>query len=215
MRAVLMLAVAGSALISVTARAEDMVAGKDGLMCRNEKALADLTAPNGSAKPSAHQDVFSSDGKEFTANCKDLSGETVHVITKRKNTSIVTYNGETWYVPNIDFFTPGPSCVREESNVTMTGIVESAFYAQDDTNPTKGYHYPHLKLDKPVCYVGNLSDMAARYISLVGTKPGADAALMKLVGRRVTVSGSVGSPNTGSQPPDTMMIFDPVVRPAP
>lgn len=206
-------AIAILALSAGATRAEDMIAGKDGLMCRTEMALADLTTPSGSAKPSVHQDISSSEGKDSIANCRDLSGETVHVVTKRRNTSIVTLNGETWYVANINFFRPSAKCLREGAAVTVTGVIERRYY-DPDNGATKPYYYSQMKLDKPVCYVADRqSTMAADIVSLVGTSRGANAALLKTVGKHVTVSGTVESPQSGNSPPDPMMINDPVIRP--
>ncbi len=212
----LLIASAILALSVGSAHAEDMVnTNFAGIMCRNEKALADYSANDGSAKPSVTRDPSSATARAFMNACKTADGATVHVISKRNNTSIVTYKGETWYVPNVAFMTPSSDCIREGANVTMTGKIETGFQQTDEVDPKKGFRYPRLTLDQPVCYVGNMSEKAGRYVSLVGNGLGAYGALMKLVGRHAMVSGSIGSPDNGNQPPDAMMIFDPVVKPIP
>ena len=210
------IAVAILALCAVSAHAEDMVnTNMSAIMCRNEKALADFSGNDGSEKPGIMRDPFSATAKMFMSACKNTGGITVHVVSKRNNTSIVTYNGETWYVANVAFMTPTPDCIREGANVTLTGKIETGFHRTDEEDPKKGFRYPRLTLDQPVCYVGNMSEKAGRYVSLVGTSSAAYAALMKMIGRHATVSGSIGSPDNGNQPPDPMMIFDPAVKAAP
>ena len=204
------------ALYAVAARAEDMVAiNPDGLMCRDPKALADFTAPNGSLKKGVMADPFSPTARRYMAACNSITGETVHVLTKRVNTSIVTYHGQTWYVPNIDFMTPAPDCIKDGTKLTMVGTIETAFARTDEVDPKKGYHYPRLTLDKPVCYLGNEEERAGRYVSLPTTSAAADTALTRMIGRHVTISGEVTSPETSDQPPDAMMMFDPAVTPIP
>ncbi len=210
------IALAVLSLPAVAARAEDMVSiNSNGLMCRNEKALADFTAPDGSLKKSTMAVPFSATSQRFMNECKDAIGVTVHVMTRRKNTSIVTYDGETWYVPNIDFFTPTPDCIKDGTKLTMTGTIESAFARTDEADAKKGYRYPRLTLDTPVCYLGNLAEKAGRYVSLPTTSAAGASALNNLVGRHVAISGELTSPDNGNQPPDPMMMFDPAVRPLP
>jgi hypothetical protein len=97
------IAFAALALSAATARAEDMVSvNPQGIMCRDEKSLADFTAPNGGAKAEVLAHPLSAAGNRFRTACRDL-GSPVHVVTTRKNTSIVTFEGATWYVPNIDY----------------------------------------------------------------------------------------------------------------
>ena len=218
MRAILLLAVAGCALISVTARAEDMVGtNPTGIMCRDEKALADFAGPDGSVKRSVIADPRSAIFRRYEDACSGpgSGGITVHVLTKRTKTSIVTYNGQTWYVPNIDFMTPTPDCIKEGTRLTMVGKIGTGFKQTDEIDPKKGFRYPRLTLDQPVCYLGNTAEKAGRYVSLVGNGADAFKVLMKMVGQHVAVTGEVGSPDNGNQPPDAMMIFDPVVRPTP
>ena len=213
---VVLVALAILPLSAGASHAEDMVAtNPEGIMCRDAKVLADSTAPDGSAKKSVMIDPFSATARRFMASCKDAgSGMTVHVVTKRKNTSIVTYNGETWYVPNIDFMTPMAGCIKDGRTVTLTGRIESAFARTDEVDSKKGYHYPRLTLDTPVCYLGNQAEKAGRYISLPATSVKAAAALNKMIGQHVTISGMLTSPDTTNQPPDNMMMFDPTVEPA-
>ena len=215
MRAALLLTVAGSALISITARAEDMVlANQLGIMCRDEKSLADFTAPDGSTKKSVMSDAFSAIANSFRTSCRD-GGSPAHVVTKRKNTSIVTFQGATWYVPNVAYMTPTPDCIKDGTRLTMLGKIETGFKQTDEVDPKKGFRYPRLTLDRPICYLGNVAEKEGRYVSLVGNGADAFKVLMKMVGQHVAVTGQVDSPDNGNQPPDNMMMFDPVVRPAP
>ena len=211
----LMIALAVAVLPPAAARAEDIVGiNPNGIMCRDEKALAEFTAPNGSEKPGIMANSFSPTAKRFMTSCQGIGGATVHVVTRRNNTSIVTYNGQTWYVPNIDFMTPTPDCIKEGTKLTMVGKIETGFKQTDEVDPKKGYRYPRLTLDKPVCFLGNQSVAAGRYISLVGSGAGAFQTLMKAVGQHVAVTGQIDSPDNGNQPPDAMVMFDPVVKPA-
>ena len=208
------IAVAALVLSAATARAEDMVlTNQQGIMCRDEKSLADFTALDGTMKPTVMADPTSAMANRFRTACRD-AGDSVHVITKRKNTSIVTFEGATWYVPNIDFMTPTPDCIKEGTKLTMVGKIETGFKQTDEVDPKKGYRYPRLTLDRPVCFLGNRSEAAGRYVSLVGNGAGASQTLMKEVGQHVAVSGQIDSPDNGNQPPDAMMMFDPVVKPA-
>ena len=216
MRAALLLTVAGSALVSAAAHAEEMVnINMSGVMCRNEQALAEFSGNDGSEKPGVFKDPSSATARAFMKACRNTGGMTVHVITKRKNTSIVTYNGETWFVANIAFMTPTPDCIKEGTKLTMMGKIETGFQQTDEVDPKKGFRYPRLSLDQPVCYIGNVSEKAGRYVSLVGNGQAGFTTLMKMVGQHVIVAGQVDSPDNGNQPPDPMMMFDPVVKPAP
>ena len=212
MRAALIASVA-LALSTVVAHAEDMVAtNADGIMCRDAKSLAAFTAHDGAVKPTVMANPFSAIAKRFMTNCKDSGALTVHVIAMRKNTSIVTYNGGTWYVPNIDFFIPPPNCLKDGEHVTMTGKVESAFAPTDETNAKIGYHYPRLTLDRPVCFLGNEGEPAGRYVSLVGTSNAGSEPYIRLIGQHVQVTGVLTTPDNAHQPPDNMIMFDPVVK---
>ncbi len=200
-------------LSATAARAEDMIlTNKQGIMCRDEKSLADFTALDGSVKRTVTADPTSADANRFRTACRD-GGNTVQVIMRRRNTSIVTFEGATWYVPNIAYLPSASSCVKEGTTITVAGVIAIGFY-DPDNGTMRPYHYPYLKLDKPVCYEGDHPDKAVRTISLFGEKRGADAAMMKMAGRRATVSGEVGEPDTGSWPPDPMMMNNAVVKPA-
>ena len=204
------------ALSAVAARAEDMAGiNPNGLMCRDEKALADFTALDGSVKKGVTAAPSSPAFRRFQSACADIAGVTVHVVTKRTNTSIVTYNGQTWYVPNIDFMTPAADCIKAGDKLTMTGTVESAFKRTDEADPKKGYRYPRLVLDKPVCYLGDVAQKDGRHVSLVATSAPRAAALDKMIGRHLAITGQVTSPDFATQPPDAMMMSDPAVEPAP
>ena len=186
----------------------------DGIMGRNTKALADFTAPDGLVKKSVIAEACSDISRRFGTSCRNAGAITVHVITRRKNTSVVAYRGETWYVPNIDVMTPTADCLKDGQRVAMTGRIESAFAQMDEVDPKKGYHYPRLTLDAPVCYLGNEAEKAGRHISLVATSDVGITLLSRMVGQHVTISGVLTGPDTGNQPPDNMMMLDPVVRPA-
>jgi hypothetical protein len=202
------------ALSTVAGHAEDMtLTNQQGIMCRDEKSLADFTAPDGTMKNTVMANPASAVANRFRTACRD-AGDTVHVVTKRKNTSIVTFEGATWYVPNIDYMTPGADCIKEGSRVSFTGTVEPAFHRTDEDDPKKGLHYARLTLDKPVCYIGNLSEKDGRHVALLGGSMDAAKKLLAMAGKHITVTGEVGSPDNGNQPSDAMMIFDPVVKPA-
>ena len=206
------IALAALVLCAVSARAEDMVAtNQQGIMCRDEKSLADFTGPDGAVKKSVMAVPFSAMSKAFMTACKDAESP-VHVVARRNNTSIVTYNGQTWYVPNIDYMTPTPDCIKAGTRLTMIGKMETGFKQTDEIDPKKGYRYPRLTLDKPVCYLGNVAEKEGRYVSLVGNGADAYKALMKMMGHHIAVTGQVDSPDNLNQPPDNMMMFDPVVR---
>jgi hypothetical protein len=88
----------------------------------------------------------------------------VHVVSKRHNTSIVTYDNQTWYVANIDFMTLGSDCLKDGQHVTLTGHIQIATGQMPDEKTN--YDYPRLTLDKPVSYLGMFSEKNGRYVSL-------------------------------------------------
>lgn len=203
---------------TASATAEQMIGAppkRDGLMCRSEKALAELTAPDGGVdfdmdKPDSPA------GRHYAASCQHvMGGEEVTVVTRRRNTSIVTFQGQTWYVPNIDFMIPGPGCLKPGAKVTVTGTIEQGFKRTDEVDPRKGYRYPRLALDRPVCFLGNAARNQDRTVSLLGDSEKASVDIAGMVGRHVTISGVLDTPDNGNQPPDNMMMFAPAIRPAP
>ena len=209
------IAVALLTLSAVGAHAEDMVGSNpSGIMCKDEKALAAIAGPDGAEKPSVMKDPYSPVNKPLTLSCTAVSGATVHVVSKRKNTSIVTYNGQTYYVPNIDFFTPTADCIKEGASVTMAGKIALGFKQTEEGNPKIGHSYPRLELDKPVCFLGNIPEEHSRYVALLADTDPDIRKLMHSVGQHVTITGKLESPDNGNQPPDAMMMFSPVIKPA-
>ncbi len=215
-------AIAAAVLLAWTGRAvaEQMIGAPHarngtGLMCRDERALADLTAPDGGINFDRDR-PGSAPAREYAASCQQVTGgEEVTVVARRRNTSVVTYQGQTWFVPNIDFMIPGPGCIRPGTRVTLTGTVEQGFKQTDEEDPRKGTRYPRLALDKPVCFLGNVAPPSDRYVSLLGDSQQAYGAIAGMVGRRVSVSGTLETPDNGNQPPDNMMMFAPAMRLAP
>lgn len=214
------LSMAAALLLTCTApaAAEQMIGAppkREGLMCRSEKALAELTAPDGGVdfdmdKPDSPA------GRHYAASCQHvMGGEEVTVVTRRRNTSIVTFQGQTWYVPNIDFMIPGPGCLKPGARVTLTGTIGQGFKRTDEVDPGKGYRYPRLVLDRPVCFLGNAARNQDRFVSLLGDSRAASADIAGMVGRHVAISGVLDTPDNDNQPPDNMMMFAPAIRPAP
>ena len=208
-------AVALLALPAVAKAEEMLVRVQDGLMCRDEKSLADFTANDGTLKPSVMAVPFSATSKRFMTSCQGAAGP-VQLVSRRTNTSVVTYRNQTWYVPNQDYMTPTSDCLKDGAHVTFTGTIGTGVH-YDGENDTRGSRYPRLILDKPVCYLGNYADPAAKLMSLVPLDRVQTEfpRLMGMVGRHVTASGTINDPDNGHQPQDLMMMFDPVVRPAP
>lgn len=199
------------AAVSTTAHAEDMLLRNPlGIMCRDENSLADFSGNDGAVKKGV-TDVFSSPAaRRFGSACQS-GGSPVHVVSKRRNTSIVTYEGQTWYVPNVAYMTPTPDCLREGAHVSFSGTVGTgmATFSADDE---RKYPYPRLVLDKPVCFIGNYADSAAMYMSLVPTTTKADfTRLMGMVGKRVTATGTLDTPDNIHKPPDLMLMYNPVI----
>ena len=187
---------------------------KNAVTCRDAKSLAALTAPDGQLRPLPPFDRGPLTA-ELVNNCKDLpTGSRLTVINRRHNTSIVTIDGHNWYLANIDVMTPGPECLGEGARVSARGRIEygTAVSVRDETTR---YRYVRLRLDAPLCWAGDDgASPAAQTISLPSTSEAGARQLTALVGRHVTATGTVTSPETGNQPPDAMMMFDPVIAAA-
>ncbi len=207
------------ALTAHPSRAEQLIGKPDGLMCRDPKALADLTLPDGRSR--ADQPHATPAQQAEAAACIPSMGAIVDVVTRRHNTTIVTIQEgsrglTTWYAPNIDFVRRPPGCIADEARVTLTGRIELHHQdANPDTNQP-AYDYPRLHLDRPVCFLGRILVLAeGTDVSLPTTTKAGNPALMAQIGHHVTIDGNLGNPDSPHQPPDPMMMFDPVVRSAP
>jgi hypothetical protein len=183
-----------------------------GVRCTDEKALALVTTPDGTAKRMA-QVLGSPEGNAFEKYCKNaMSGEAVTLVSRRKNTSVVTLNGQTWYVPNIDYMTVMKSCIKRGARQTLLGRVVQGTASSEDDHPSKTYQYARLQLDKPVCFIGNLAIQHDEFVSLPTTTDSATQAVSNLQGQHVQITGTLESPDTMFQPPDNMMMFDPAIH---
>ena len=212
-----LVAIVGMAAIAAAqARAAVVVPleGRNAVMCRDPKSLADLTAPDGQVRalPPFDRGPLTA---ELVNNCKDLpTGSRLTVVSRRHNTSIVTMDGQTWYLANIDVMTPGPACLGEGARISAAGRIEygTAVSIRDETTR---YRYIRLRLDTPLCWAGDDGASPAEHtISLPSSSDDASRQLKAMVGRHVTATGVVASPDNGNQPPDVMMMFDPVIGPA-
>ncbi len=97
-------------LVGGSASADDLIAVKPGVMCSSSDALGKLTLPNGSSRSAVNgaSPLYSAIKQE--GGCIDISlGSRVHVLTARRQTTLVTYNDpdgsgpRQFIIANIDF----------------------------------------------------------------------------------------------------------------
>lgn len=199
----------------VPAAAEDMIGVKHGVMCTSEKAVADLSLPRGGARK-----FDASNQEAVLAQCQDVMGERVTVIKKRRNTSIVTPPDapkKTFYVANIDFAAMPANCFVDNAKVTLSGTLAEGSSTDEDarTGGMRTQHFPLVKLDTPICFAGvSQSVTAGKEVGLV-PKEDDVKRVAQLMGRRVTVSGSLSNPDTGDQPETPILMFDPAITAKP
>jgi hypothetical protein len=91
-------------VFSSGAIAADLVSVRPGLMCASKEALARLTLPNGDSRTHGPGARASDLQAAAAGGCIDIPrGARVAVQQGFRNTSVVTYSGETLVAPNIDF----------------------------------------------------------------------------------------------------------------
>jgi hypothetical protein len=193
--------------------AETMISTtNNGLRCTDEKALASLTAPDGSVKDVARVPNTTA-FQTFEKYCKRVpAGDAVNVVSRRKNTSIVTADGRTWFIPNIDYMTPGPTCMHSGERQTLTGQMVEGIQRTDESDPSKVMRYARLQLDSPVCFIGNVAEPQGRYVSITTTSESGAEIIQSLKGAHVQITGTLDTPATSNEPPDNMTMMDPQIR---
>ena len=207
------------AFMMTPASAEQLIGNPDGLMCRDPKALADLTLPDGRSRADLPGATPAQQAE--AAACSPSLGVMVDVVKRRRNTTIVTTAGgprglTTWYAPNIDFVTRPLQCIADDARVTLAGRIELHHQGADPDANQAAYDYPRLHLDRPVCFLGrDFAVAAGTAISLPTTTNTGSQTLMAQVGHHVTVEGHLDNPDSPHQPQDLLMMLDPVVRPTP
>ncbi len=210
------------------AAAKVMVATRPGTMCTWSKPLADLTLPDGSSRAAKGPNADAAARDSALGGCQDITpGMRVTVLETFRNTSIVTYDGDSrhgygvFIVPNIDFRdadaaapAEDPPCFDPDKKVTLTGQlgIAKAYgppgYGKDPAHDPR-YDYPLLKLDAPVCVARSGGQRVTE--QQVGLMPiWINSAL---VGARVSVTGAIGEPDNANQPPRALLLFDAAVTP--
>ena len=103
-----------------SAKAEDLLAERPGLMCSDPKGLAQLTMPDGSSKLKTGRATKADQEMAFVSQCTDIPiGARMPMGDRHHQTSRVYYQGsngpQIYTVPNIDFSEPVPSPPAEKS----------------------------------------------------------------------------------------------------
>jgi len=224
--ATLMLAAGGA---SGQAYAKMLVATRPGAMCTWSKPLADLTLPDGSSRAAKGPNADAAIRDSALGGCQEITpGMRVTVLETFRNTSIVTYDGDSrrgygvFIIPNIDFKdadaaepAEGRSCFDPDKKVTLTGQlgIAKAYgppgYGKDPAHDPR-YDYPLLKLDAPVCVARSGGQRVTE--QEVGLMP--IWIKSALVGTHVSVTGAIGEPDNANQPPRALLLFDASVTPA-
>ncbi len=210
------------------AAAKILVATRPGTMCTWSKPLADLILPDGSSRAAKGPNADAATRDSVLGGCQDITpGMRVTVLQTFRNTSIVTYDGDSrhgygvFIVPNIDFkdadaASPAEDqpCFEPDRKVTLTGQlgIAKAYgppgYGKDPAHDPR-YDYPLLKLDAPVCVARSGGQRVTE--QQVGLMPiWINSAL---VGARVSVTGAIGEPDNANQPPRALLLFDAAVTP--
>ncbi len=208
--------------------AKILVATRPGTMCTWSKPLADLTLPDGSSRAAKGLNADAALRDSALGGCQDITpGMRVTVLETFRNTSIVTYDGDSrrgygvFIAPNIDFKdadaagpAEDPPCFNPDKRVTLSGQLAIAKgygppgFGKDPAHDHR-YDYPLLKLDAPVC----VTKLGGRRVTeqQVGLMPiWIDASL---IGTHVSVTGDIGEPDNGNQPPRALLLFDSTVTP--
>lgn len=106
-------------------------------------------------------------------------------------------------------------CFSESAVTSLAGTISMASGrgpASQGNNPAhdRKYHYPLLTLDKPVCLDSEFGDVpAGRTVALAfatGNLP------RGMVGAHVSAFGKLVHREHASQPPQALIMFDPVLR---
>jgi len=212
--------------LTTTTVAKTLVATRPGTMCTWSKPLADLILPDGSSRAAKGSNTDDAARDSAVGGCQDITpGMRVKVLETFRNTSIVTYDGDSrhgygvFIAPNIDFKeadpAEDPSCFEPDKKVTLTGQLGIAkgygppgFGKNPASDPS--YDYPLLKLDTPVCVVKpggqRITEQQLGLMPIWVDRP--------LIGTHVSVRGDIGEPDNRNQPPQALLLFGVTVTPA-
>ena len=159
-------------LLAAPALADEMVDMRPGLMCVSPESLAKLTLPDGSSR-TARAGATAEDLRiKDAGGCIDIPpGAKVLVMTKRRNTSIVSFNAdvgkgvETFIVPNIDFADGSPSPSSSSSSSPGRGQVANSSIALIPKAPAGSPAALSLPIPMPVQPAREIGDCPAAYTS--------------------------------------------------
>ena len=146
-------------VFSSGAIAADLMSVRPGLMCASKEALARLTLPNGDSRTHGPGARASDLQAAAAGGCIDIPrGARVAVQQGFRNTSVVTYSGETLVVPNIDFAPAGSGGGGGAPRLTATTRLEAGdggtLVLFEDSRITPrvrpdGYTFDQALLDRP------------------------------------------------------------------
>jgi hypothetical protein len=98
-------------------------------------------------------------------------------------------------------------CYGENDQATLVGVVA----VRSDHRAGHRVRYPVLKLDEPVCYRSRtFGDAPAETRVAIVPTHGDLRRFDRLSGHHVTLKGALSRKVTADQPPETLLLFDPV-----
>lgn len=101
-------------------------------------------------------------------------------------------------------------CHEAGAKVTLQGRVELRSALPEETHNGRPYGFAVLSLDRPVCVLSNdFGNATASTLALVPTN-GLSRAMV-YSGQHVTVVGQIDRRVTASQPPEEILLFDPII----
>lgn len=100
-----------------------------------------------------------------------------------------------------------PACYGENDRAVLVGVV----VLRTDRRAGHNLRYPVLKLDKSVCYRSRtFGDAPAETRVAIVPTHGDLRRFDRLAGRHVALKGALSRKVAADQPPETLLLFDPV-----